>query len=303
MTSFQIFSDHHDQVGESPIWDSEGLCLWWVDIELQRIYKKNLQGQLQSWLMPEKVGCIALTADRRVVAALETSIALLNLKADGLYDLQSMATISHSTPGMRFNDGRCDPSGRMWIGTMVMDLGKADNAGGLYCLDERGLTGPYVQGIYTPNGLAFSPDGSTMYFSDSHPLSQKIWRCNIELATGQLSNRQLFVDMTHLPGRPDGAAMDDEGHYWICGNDAGLVHCFDASGLCLQSLAVPFPKPAMCAFGGIDMQTLFVTSIVPGKKALDTNGQSGQVVSIQLSHRGLPEPVFSRFPATSSFDI
>jgi len=188
----------------------------------------------------------------------------------------------------------------MWIGTMVMDMGKAENAGGLYCLDERGLTGPYVEGLYTPNGLAFSPDGGTMYFSDSHPMAQKIWRCQIELASGNLSNQSLFVDMTDLQGRPDGAAMDAQGHYWICGNDAGLVHCFDTAGRCIESLSVPFPKPAMCAFGGVDLQTMFVTSIVPGNKALDTTGQSGQVVSAHLPHRGLPEPVFSRFPATWS---
>ncbi len=298
MTHFGIFSSHKDQVGESPIWDAEGSCLWWVDIEAQRIWKKSLAGQLQSWYLPEKVGCMALTAKRQVVAAMETSIALLSLESDGRYKQQTLATIEHPKLGMRFNDGRCDPSGRMWIGTMVMDMGKADNAGGLYCLDERGLTGPYIKGLYTPNGLAFSPDGGSMYFSDSHPMAQKIWRCQIDLASGALSNQNLFVDMTELPGRPDGAAMDAEGHYWICGNDASLVHCFDANGQCIESLPVPFPKPAMCAFGGADLQTLFVTSIVPGNKALDTTGQSGQVVSAHLPHRGLPEPFFSRFPAT-----
>jgi sugar lactone lactonase YvrE len=231
---------------------------------------------------------------------METSIALLSLEPNGRYKQQTLATMAHPKPGMRFNDGRCDPSGRMWIGTMVMDMGKADNSGGLYCLDERGLTGPYVESLFTPNGLAFSPDGNTLYFSDSHPMSQKIWRCQIELTMGTLSNRSLFVDMTDLPGRPDGAAMDDRGHYWICGNDAGLVHCFDTAGRCIESLPVPFPKPAMCAFGGVDFQTLFVTSIVPGNKALDTTGQSGQVVSTHLPHRGLPEPFFSRYPATWS---
>jgi sugar lactone lactonase YvrE len=300
MTQFGIFSNHKDQVGESPVWDAEGLCLWWVDIQAQCIRKKSLEGQLQNWHLPEKVGCIALTANRQVVAAMETSIALLSLESDGRYKQQTLATMAHPKLGMRFNDGRCDPSGRMWIGTMVMDMGKAENAGGLYCLDERGLTGPYVEGLYTPNGLAFSPDGGTMYFSDSHPMAQKIWRCQIELASGNLSNQSLFVDMTDLQGRPDGAAMDAQGHYWICGNDAGLVHCFDTAGRCIESLSVPFPKPAMCAFGGVDLQTMFVTSIVPGNKALDTTGQSGQVVSAHLPHRGLPEPVFSRFPATWS---
>ena len=298
MTPFEIFSSHHDLVGESPVWDAEGACLWWVDIESKCIRRQSSGGVLESWRLPEKVGCIALTADRRVLAAMESVIALLTLKEAGAYEQSTIVNMAHSSAGMRFNDGRCDPSGRMWMGTMVMDMGKAEAAGGLYCLDERGLTGPHVTGLYTPNGLAFSPDGEFMYFSDSHPKAQKIWRCNINLATGQLSHRELFVDMSSLPGRPDGAAMDNQGHYWICGNDAGMVHCFDAAGRCLESVSVPFPKPAMCAFGGPDLQTLFVTSIIPGDKALDITGLSGNVVSLQLKHRGLPEPVFSRFPAT-----
>jgi sugar lactone lactonase YvrE len=298
MTTFQTFSQQHDQVGESPIWDAEGSCLWWVDIEAHAIHRQSLTQARQSWHLPERVGCIALTANRQVVAAMETRIALLSLKAEGAYELQNLAHIQHPKPGMRFNDGRCDPSGRMWIGTMVMDMSLADNSGGLYCLDERGLTGPYISNLYTPNGLAFSPDGKTMYFSDSHPKAQKIWRCAIDWVSGQLGDKSLFVDMTDLPGRPDGAAMDAQGNYWICGNDAGLVHCFDVTGQCITSLAVPFPKPAMCALGGPHLQTLFVTSIVPANKALDPLGQSGQVVCAEMPHRGLPEPVFSRFPAT-----
>ena len=298
MTTFQTFSHQHDQVGESPIWDAEGSCLWWVDIEAHAIHRQSLTQARQSWHLPERVGCIALTANRQVVAAMETRIALLSLQPEGAYELQNLAHIQHPKPGMRFNDGRCDPSGRMWIGTMVMDMSLADNSGGLYCLDERGLTGPYISHLYTPNGLAFSPDGKTMYFSDSHPKAQKIWRCAIDWVSGQLGDKSLFVDMTDLPGRPDGAAMDAQGNYWICGNDAGLVHCFDVTGQCITSLAVPFPKPAMCALGGPHLQTLFVTSIVPGNKALDPLGQSGQVVCAEVPHRGLPEPVFSRFPAT-----
>ena len=298
MTFFQTFSHQPDQVGESPVWDAEGSCLWWVDIESQAIHCQSLSQERQSWYLPERVACIALTADRQIVAAMETSVALLSLRAEGAYDIQILARIQHPKPGMRFNDGRCDPSGRMWIGTMVMDMSLADNAGGLYCLDERGLTGPHVSNLYTPNGLAFSPDGKTLYFSDSHPKAQKIWCCSIDLVSGQLGERSLFVDMTDLPGRPDGAAMDAQGNYWICGNDAGQVHCFDASGKCTESVTVPFPKPAMCAFGGANLQTLFVTSIVPANKALDVLGQSGQVVCAEVQHRGLPEPVFSRFPAT-----
>lgn len=297
MTPFQIFSKQTCRVGESPIWDAEGDCLWWVDIESKIICRKGLnEHQVAVWTMPERVGCIAMVTQQRVLAALETCVVLLTLKANGQYELERLAEIQHPVEGMRFNDGRCDHSGRMWMGTMVMDSALGRAHGGLYCLDERGLTGPHMDGLYTSNGLAFSPDGTTMYFSDSHALSQKIWRCKIDLDTGFLSQRELFVDMSLLPGRPDGAAIDAEGHYWICGNDAGVVHCFAPDGTRVKSLDVPFPKPAMCAFGGKQFKTLFVTSIQLGQQSASPNDLSGQIVAIPLEHQGLPEPYFSRRP-------
>lgn len=297
MTPFQIFSEHAWRVGESPIWDAVGECLWWVDIESKIICRKGLNDdQVAVWTMPERVACIALATQHRLLAALETCVVLLTLKENGHYDLERLAEIQHPVEGMRFNDGRCDPSGRMWIGTMVMDSSLNQAHGGLYCLDERGLTGPHIDGLYTSNGLAFSPDGATMYFSDSHALAQKIWRCKIDLDSGALSQRELFVDMSLWPGRPDGAALDSEGNYWICGNDAGVVHCFAPDRKWIKSLQVPFPKPAMCAFGGKQLKTLFVTSIQPGQQSADPSDLSGQIIAIPLEHQGLPEPYFSRRP-------
>jgi sugar lactone lactonase YvrE len=181
---------------------------------------------------------------------------------------------------------------------MVMDMSLASDLGGLYCLDERGLTGPHVTGLLTPNGLGMSPDGCTLYLSDSHPKVQKIWAFDLNGASGTLSNRRLFVDMNEWPGRPDGAAVDAIGHYWICGNDAGQIHDFDAQGQWCQSLTVPMPKPSMCAFGGTDLDQMFVTSIIPAQTTDATRGQSGSVIALQMGVRGLPEPVFSRFPAS-----
>jgi sugar lactone lactonase YvrE len=249
--------------------------------------------------MPERVGCIALTAVQgQLIAAMETGIARVTLQVGGQVDIAWLARIQHPAPGMRFNDGRCDASGRLWVGTMVMDMSLASDLGGLYCLDERGLTGPHVTGLLTPNGLGLSPDGRTLYLSDSHPKVQKIWAFDLDAATGTLTNRRLFVDMNDWPGRPDGAAVDAQGHYWICGNDAGQIHAFDAQGQWRQSLTVPMPKPSMCALGGADLDQMFVTSIIPAQTTEATRGQSGAVIALQPGVRGLPEPVFSRFPAS-----
>ena len=308
MSTYQAIADPADRVGESPVWDARAQCLWWVDIEgpfIRRCQPNAVSASpasevWQSWRMPERVGCIALTATPgQLIAAMETGIALVHLSDDTTVGLQWLARITHPAKGMRFNDGRCDASGRFWVGTMVMDMSLGSAQGGLYCLDERGLTGPHVSGLLTPNGLGMSPDGRTLYLSDSHPKAQKIWTFDLDLASGQLSQQRLFVDMNLWPGRPDGAAVDAQGHYWICGNDAGQLHAFDANGQWVRSLSVPMPKPAMCAFGGAELDQLFVTSIIPANTAAENRGLSGAVIALQPGVRGLPEPIFSRFPVSS----
>jgi sugar lactone lactonase YvrE len=301
MNTYRTIADTSDRVGESPVWDVRAQRLWWVDIEGAWIRSTVLGagGAVKSWPMPERVGCIALTAvEGQLIAAMETGIARVTLQEGGQVGIDWLAHIQHPAPGMRFNDGRCDASGRLWVGTMVMDMSLASDLGGLYGLDERGLTGPHVTGLRTPNGLGLSPDGRTLYLSDSHPTVQKIWAFDLDGATGGLSNKRLFVDMNDWPGRPDGAAVDAQGHYWICGNDAGQIHAFDAQGQWQQSLTVPMPKPSMCAFGGADLDQMLVTSIIPAQTTDATRGQSGSVIALQMGVRGLPEPVFSRFPAS-----
>ena len=301
MNAYQTIADAPDRVGESPVWDVRAQRLWWVDIEGACIRSTVLGAAdaVQSWHMPERVGCIALTpVQGQLIAAMETGIARVTLQEGGQADIDWLAHIQHPAPGMRFNDGRCDASGRLWVGSMVMDMSLASDLGGLYCLDERGLTGPHVTGLLTSNGLGMSPDCRTLYLSDSHPKVQKIWAFDLDAATGHLSQQRLFVDMNDWPGRPDGAAVDAQGLYWICGNDAGQIHAFDAQGQWRQSLTVPMPKPSMCAFGGANLDQMLVTSIIPVQTTAATRGSSGAVIALQPGVQGLPEPVFSRFPAS-----
>jgi sugar lactone lactonase YvrE len=193
---------------------------------------------------------------------------------------------------MRFNDGRCDRQGRFWAGTMCLDMAAATRAGALYrfAKGQRELPAQ-LGGFIVPNGLAFSPEGTTMYVSDSHPSVQTIWAFDYDPDGGTPSNRRVFVNMHHLPGRPDGAAIDVDGGYWICGNDAGLVHRFRPDGRLDRSLAVPVKKPAMCAFGGPRLDTLYVTSIRPGGDLSD-QPLAGGVFALRPGTQGLAEPAF-----------
>ncbi len=180
---------------------------------------------------------------------------------------------------------------------MVRDMALASPSGGLYCLDSQGLRGPVLAGFITPNGMAFSPDGRRAYLSDSHPSVQKIWTYDLEAAGAQWTHPAAWVDMQALPGRPDGAAVDAEGCYWICGNDAGVLHRFSPAGVLLQSLPLPVSKPAMCAFGGPELRHLFVTSIQPAHAVAGYDAAlDGALFVLQPGVQGLAEPAFTQFP-------
>ncbi len=300
MTAAQAISTSRDRVGESPVWSVAEQALYWVDIEGQKIHRLDWASQTQSsWALPERVGCIALSTRGTVIAAMETGIFEVTLQAPPAVHITCLASVEHPQADMRFNDGRCDADGRLWVGTMVRDMAMASPAGGIYCMDTQGLRGPVLLGYITPNGMAFSPDGRTAYLSDSHPQVQKIWSHTFDMASGTWGARVPWVDMKPLPGRPDGAAVDTEGCYWICGNDAGMVHRFSPQGMLLQSFPVPVSKPAMCAFGGPELRHLFVTSICPAAPAPGFDATlDGALLVLKPGVQGLPEPLFSRFPVS-----
>jgi sugar lactone lactonase YvrE len=305
MQIFKALSTSRDRVGECPVWSIAEQALYWVDIEGKHIHRYDwLSKTQQTWITDERVGCIACVASaeggKRVIAAMETGIFDVELLPTLQTKSRLLAAIEHPLPNMRFNDGRCDSQGRFWVSTMCMDMAAAKQVGAVYCFDEYGLGAAKVEGLITPNGMAFSPDGATYYLSDSHPTVQKIWAFDFSSASGAIANGREFVDMTAYPGRPDGAAVDADGNYWICANDAGKIHQFSPQGELISSLNVPVSKPSMCAFGGPNMNILFVTSIQPAVAVGNEAGLSGAVFSVELNVKGQVEPCFSRFPAAVS---
>ena len=289
----ELVVDGRDATGESPVWHVAEQALYWVDIPARKLNRwQSASGQVSSWLAPEMLACMAPGARAGTwVAGMETGIFELQPQVDGTLLSQRLVGATHAQAGMRFNDGRCDRQGRFWAGTMVMNMGLASAAGALYRYDSPSGLQKMLDGFVTPNGLGFSPDGRTLYLSDSHPSVQMIWAFDYDTATGTPTNRRVFVDMTSLPGRPDGAAVDADGCYWICANDAGMVHRFTPSGRLDRSLAVPVKKPAMCAFGGAGLGTLFVTSIRPEGVDLSDQPLAGGVFALRPGVRGLPEPM------------
>ena len=288
----ELLVDARHGTGESPVWHVGEQALYWVDIPARALWRwDSASGQLSSWLAPEMLACIAWGGRAgRWIAGMESGIFELQTQGAALQS-KLLAPVVHASQNMRFNDGRCDRQGRLWAGTMQMNMGLASTAGALYRYDATGLH-KVIDGLITPNGLGFSPDGRVMYLSDSHPSVQSIRAFDYDTDSCTPSNRRLFVDMNGYPGRPDGAAVDAEGCYWICGNDAGLIHRFTPAGKLDRSLAVPVKKPAMCAFGGAGLDTLFVTSIRPADLDLSDQPLAGSVFALRPGVCGLPEPAF-----------
>ena len=286
----ELILNARNGVGESPVWVASEQSLYWVDIPARKLYRwQASSGKVDRWTAPEMIGCIA-PRHGGWLCAMESGLFHMQVGEHGLLQGSLVAAVQHSRPGMRFNDGRCDRQGRLRAGTMLMDMAPALAVGVLYGWEGDGELESIVSGLIVPNGLAFSPDGRTMYLSDSHPKVQQIWAFDYDTDTGTPSARRLFVDMNPLPGRPDGAAVDEDGGYWICGNDAGMIHRFTPAGKLDRSLHVPVKKPAMCAFGGPGLDTLYVTSIRPDNTDLSDQPLAGGLFALRPGVRGLPEP-------------
>lgn len=277
--------------GESPFWWPEQGALYWCDIPGRRVHRWRVRdGAHDSWDQPEEVGCIAPRLDGGLMLA----------RRDGLFrmDLASGATERLAPPpydraSQRFNDGKADPQGRFWAGTICEP--RLPPRAALYRWADDALE-LQLDAASTSNGLAWSPDGTTMYWCDTQ--AHRIEAFDFDASDGSLSRRRRFHQFPLKPadgslagyvGRPDGAAVDVEGGYWVAMYEGARLLRFAPDSRVLADLPLPVRCPTMPCFGGADLRTLYVTSAA-AKTAEQAAAEplAGRVLVLRVDVPGLP---------------
>ena len=277
--------DARNTTGESPLWSAREAALYWVDIPRGLVERWHPEtGDRRTWQLPTAVGSIGLRERGGLVVALKNGFHLFDLATEAL------SFLCHPEPELtsnRLNDGKVSPEGRFWAGTMD-ERPEKEPIGSLYRLDADHRCARMADGVKVSNGLAWSPDGRTMYHSDSR--GGAIFRHAYDAETGAIGEREIFVQMQPEWGRPDGGATDDEGCYWSCGVGAGRINRFSPAGEFIQYVELPIMHPTMPCFGGPNGRRLYLTShrenYSPAE--LSRTPQAGGVFMLEPGAAGAP---------------
>jgi sugar lactone lactonase YvrE len=248
-----VVADAGAELGESPLWDRSTGRLLWVDIIPGVIHDLDVStGADRPLDIGPTVGALATRRDGGLVLARRNGFALL--ERDG--SLSELDDVEPDRSGNRMNDGKCDPAGRFWAGSIVLDKSGANGA--LYRLDPDLTTRCMRTGVTVSNGLGWSPDGAAMYYNDS--LSGGVDVYAFDVATGDISDRRRLVDIPFEHGEPDGLTVDAGGCVWFAIWRAGEVRRYTPAGELDTIVKVPASLSTSCCFGGADLDTLFITS-------------------------------------------
>jgi sugar lactone lactonase YvrE len=286
---FTCVLDIKASLGECPVWSPEEQALYWVDINAPSLNCfEPATGRNHAMPMPEAIGCFALRKSGGFIVALRTGVWLA--RKDGTLE-RKVADAPYDPAHHRFNDGRCDPTGRFFVGSM--NEKRDANSATLIRIDPDFRATELLTDVMISNGLAWSPDGRTMYHADTP--AHVVRAYDYDTARGTISNQRVFAHWTGETDRPDGAAVDSAGNYWVAFYRGGKVVQLSPEGKVLGEYATPALCPTMCAFGGPDLRTLYVTSARQMREAdeLARLPQSGGIFALAVDVPGLPEPRFA----------
>ena len=286
-SNVECIADLQAVLGEGPAWVDREQALYWVDIKGRKVFRLGDDGVVRQWDTPMRVGAIAPRSSGGFIAGTDAGIAAIDLDQNR-FDV--VTNPEAQLPGNRFNDGKVDRLGNFWAGTM--DDSEQRASGKLYRILPSLEWTEVDSGYKVTNGPAFSPDGRTMYHNDS--ALQLTYRFDMD-ADGGVSNRETFLRFGEGDGYPDGMTVDAEGCLWIAFWDGWCVRRFSPQGELLRKLEMPVSRPTSCAFGGADLDRLYITSASIGVDAegLEMQPNAGGLFMIRTGVRGTPQAPFA----------
>ncbi len=288
MTEVKIALAANAKLAECPRWDSFTQKLFWVDINGFQLHCFDPEtGEDKFLQFDEEIGCFSLRKRGGFVLAMRSGYFLLDSWNTHLHALSDPESDLDKT---RFNDGRCDTKGRLFAGSYYPP--KDYDGANLWCLNPDYSVVKIADDLLTTNGIAFSPDNKTFYYSDTP--KHIIYRCDFDIESGVVSNRQTFHQFPHGNGRPDGASVDVEGCYWTALYEGARIVRLSPDGNILQEIPVPARCPTMIAFGGRDLKTLFITTA--GQRPAEEDEAfpgNGTILRVEVDVPGLPENLFA----------
>jgi len=277
-------------LAEGPVWDPRAAVLWWVNIPLGELHRFDPQtGEDVLFRLGEPLGAAVPRRHGGLVLALGGGFAFFDPARAAA---EPIAHPEADRPGNRFNDGKCDPAGRFWAGTMP--AGDPGPTGSLYCLDPDLHVERRETGVACSNGLAWTRDARTMFYIDTP--TRVVSAYDYDLATGAISNRRPVVEIPECQGWPDGMTIDDNDNLWIALWGGSAVVCQDPrTGKLLERIDVPVTHVTSCAFGGPDWRDLYITTARARWDRYEPDPQplAGNLFRVRLPLPGRPTDLFA----------
>jgi sugar lactone lactonase YvrE len=288
--SAELVLDAQAELGEGAIWDADRRVLYWVDILGCQVHVYDpASDQDRAIDVRQYVGTVVRRRSGGLMLALHHGFANLDLETGRV---EVVADPEQHLPGNRFNDGKCDPAGRFWAGTLALD--GAPEVASLYRLDADLSVHKMLDGVTCSNGIVWTLDNTTMYYIDT--ALRRVDAFDYDLETGAISGRRTAFEVPPEMGFPDGSTLDGEGMLWVALWQGGAVARWNpATGQLLQTLAVPAPNVTSCAFGGPNLDRLYITTARNGlsKEALQQYPLGGGLFCADVEVRGLPACEFA----------
>jgi sugar lactone lactonase YvrE len=280
-------------LGEGPIWDRRCLAYWWIDIAKQKLFqfepvsKRNLE-----WQLDEMPGTVVARKSGGLMLSMQSGFAFFDPDS-GI--LEWIADPEIDKPDNRFNDGKCDPAGRFWAGTMRVEEHMKIFTGSLYSLETDGqVTKRLGDALGVPNGIVWSKDASTMYWIDSP--RRGIYRFDYDRVTGDIKNQTCIFNAPEEIGFPDGMTIDSDDKLWVAFWGGWCVaRICPVSGDILAKVRVPVSAPTACAFGGPNLDQLLITTASIGLSDAERARQplAGDLFIAQVQAKGMPQPEYA----------